>query len=439
MNEHEKIELRSEEVQEILGTPPGWMIRRGITLISLVMLVLLTGSYFFKYPDLIRGRITVISRNPPVTLVAKASGKIDHLFVTDKQQVKPGEVLAILENPAFYSDVYRLEMWLDSIRKFFEAPGKLDMIRSDDNLILGQIHPYYTAFISQLSEYVNFMRFDLYRERMESLRRNVADQERYLQQQVNQSRILDDKLQLSRRQLDRDKELSVQGVISASDLEKSEAEYLGNELNHRNSIANLTGTRNQINQMQRQISELQAERGEQANRLLAGLREKYDNLTAQIKAWEQTYVFKTPVEGTVTFTSIWSENQQVVTGAPVFSVVPDERMQIIGRIEIPLSGSGKVKTGQKVKIKLDNYPHLEYGMLDGTITSISLVPVTAPGGVVYTAETDLPRGMVTNYGKELPFNQEMMGTAEVVTNDRRLIERLIQPLTSLIRDRILTH
>lgn len=439
MNEHERIELRSEEVQEILGTPPGWITRRGITLISVVILVLVAGSYFFKYPDLIRGRITVISRNPPVTLVAKASGKIDHLFVTDKQHVKPGDVLAILENPAFYSDVFSLEVWLDSIRQSFESPEKLIRTGPDDNLILGQIHPYYTAFISHLSEYTGFMRFDLYRERMESLRRQVNDQEKYLQQLVNQSRILDDKLQLSRRQFGRDKELAGQGVISASDLEKSEAEYLSNELNHRNSIANLTSTRNQINHMQRQISELQAERGEQASRLLAGLREKYDNLAAQIKAWEQTYVFKTPVEGTVTFTSIWSENQQVVTGAPVFSVVPDERMQIIGRIEIPLSGSGKVAAGQKVKIKLDNYPHLEYGMLEGNITSISLVPVTVPGGVFYTAETELPRGMVTNYGKELPFNQEMMGTAEVVTNDRRLIERLFQPLASLIRDRILTH
>lgn len=437
--EENSIELRSEEVQEILGTPPGWIIRRGITLISLVVLILLIGSYFFKYPDIIKGRVTIISKNPPVTLVAKANGKIDNLFITDQQKVVAGDVLAILENPAFYRDVFKLQARLDTVRNIFDAPEGFRNLNFDENLMLGQIHPFYAAFVSQCSEFVNFVRYDLYQERIETLRRQVSDQERYLQQLVSQARILDDKLQLSRRQYNRDSELARQNVISASDLEKSEAEFLGNELNHRTAIANMTSTRNQINQMQRQISELQAEKGEQTNRLLAGLREKYDNLVTQISVWEQTYVFKTPIDGAVTFTNIWSENQQVTTGTSVFSVVPQENAEIIGRVEFPITGSGKVESGQKVKIKLDNYPHLEYGMLDGQITQISLVPVNSPQGIFYTAELDLRGGLVTNYGIDLPFNQEMAGIAEIITKDRRLIERLVQPLTSVFRERILTH
>lgn len=433
------IELRSEEVQEILGTPPGWIIGRGITLISLVVLVLLIGSYFFKYPDIIKGRVTIISKNPPVTMVAKANGKIINLFVTDQQRVISGNVLAILENPAYYRDVFKLQAWLDSVKSIFDAPEGFIHLKLYESLTLGQIHPFYAAFVSQCSEFVNFTRFDLYQERIETIRRQVADQEGYLQQLVNQARIFDDKLQLSRRQYNRDAELARQNVITASDLEKSEAEFLGNELNHRTAIANITSTRNQINLMQRQISELQAEKGEQANRLLAGLREKFDNLLAQISVWEQTYVFKTPIDGTVTFTSVWSENQQVTDGTSVFSVVPAENTEIIGRVEFPLAGSGKVEPGQKVKIKLDNYPHLEYGMLEGQITHISLVPVNSNQGAFYTAELDLRGGLATNYGIDLPFNQEMAGVAEIVTKDRRLIERLIQPLTSLFRERILTH
>jgi HlyD family secretion protein len=42
---------------------------------------------------------------------------------------------------------------------------------------------------------------------------------------------------------------------------------------------------------------------------------------------------------------------------------------------------------------------------------------------------------VTNYKKELPFNQEMQGTAEIITKDRRLIERLVEPLVSVFRER----
>jgi multidrug resistance efflux pump len=439
MNDFDKVEIRSEEVQEILGTPPGWLIRRGTTVISLIVLVLLAGSYFFRYPDMIKGRITILSRNPPVSLVARANGKIDHLYVTDQQKVKEGDILAVLENPASYRDVYRLQKQLDTLQSAFDRPEVFFSLSFETSLILGQINPLYTALVNQHSEFVNFQKFDLFRERTETLRRQAEDQGVYLQQLVNQARILDDKLQLSRRQFNRDSELARQGVISASDLEKSESEHLGNELNHRNAIAGMTSTRNQINQMQRQIAELQAERGEQANRLLAALREKYDNLIAGIGEWEQTYVFKTPIAGKVTFTSIWSENQQVSLGTPVFSIVPDEGSAIIGRVEIPLAGSGKVEPGQRVKIKLDNYPHLEYGILDGIISTISLVPVNGPEGAFYTAELELSRGLVTNYGNQLAFNQEMMGTAEIITKDRRLIERFVQPLTSVIRDRILTH
>jgi len=146
-----------------------------------------------------------------------------------------------------------------------------------------------------------------------------------------------------------------------------------------------------------------------------------------------------PIAGKVTFTRIWSENQQVTAGTPVFTVVPHESNNIIGRVEIPVAGSGKVETGQKVKIKLENYPHLEYGMLDGQVKMISLVPVQTETGLVYTAELSLPSGLTTNYGIDLGFNQEMAGSAEIITKDRKLIERLVQPLSSLVRERILTN
>lgn len=439
MAENIDIEIRSEEVQEILGAPPAWLIRWGITLMTGVVLLLLLGSYIFKYPDIITGRVTIISRNPPATLVARANGKIDHLFVEDQQRITAGQVLAILENPARYTDVLALRNRLDTIRIYLEKPEELDGLKLDDNLQLGLIQSAYSSFVAQCTELVSFSEYDLYRTRIETLSRQVSDQERYLQQLTNQARILDDKLQLSRRQLDRDTELARQNVISASDLEKTESEYLQNELNHRTAVANLTSTRNQINQMQRQVAELRAERGEQLNKLLAGLREKFDNLVSQISAWEMTYVFRAPIAGTVTFTSIWSENQQVSLGNAVFSVVPDKNLEIIGRLEIPLTGSGKVEPGQRVKVKLDNFPYMEYGMLEGRISTISLVPSVTPQGAFYTAELDLPGGLRTNYKIDLAFNQEMMGSAEVITKDRRLLERLVQPLTSVVRDRILTH
>ena len=84
----DKIEIRSEEVQDILGATPTWIIRAGISVILLVVVFILIGSWFFKYPDIIQSRITLTTQNPPASLFAKSSGKITDIFVSEKQEVK---------------------------------------------------------------------------------------------------------------------------------------------------------------------------------------------------------------------------------------------------------------------------------------------------------------------------------------------------------------
>jgi HlyD family secretion protein len=90
--------------------------------------------------------------------------------------------------------------------------------------------------------------------------------------------------------------------------------------------------------------------------------------------------------------------------------------------------SGKVKQGQMVNIKLSSFPYMEYGMLRGIIKSKSMVP----SGDAYIIEIELPDGLTTLYGKKLEFTQNMSGTAEILTEDQRLLQKMINPLRYLI-------
>ena len=58
-------DIRSDEVTEIIGKMPHWILRRGITIIALLCIMVLTGAYFFKYPDIIPAKVTISSGNPP--------------------------------------------------------------------------------------------------------------------------------------------------------------------------------------------------------------------------------------------------------------------------------------------------------------------------------------------------------------------------------------
>ena len=430
----DKIELRSEEVQEIMGTPPVWIVRWGITIILMVLAVLLAGSFFYKYPDLIDARITILSENPPVQVVARSDGKLVNIFIADKQKVEAGQLLGIIENPANYADVYKLADELDSIKNYFEQPLMFNNLAFDNEYNLGQNHSYYASWVSQLRDYQTFLKFNTIGQRILSLEKQVADYRNYIEKLRQQIAVLNKDYILATSQFKRDSTLHVRKVMSDVDFEKSEAAMLKQKYNYENAMTNLASTQITVNQLVQQIQEQRVMNGETENKLLAVLKERYDNLVSQLKAWEQSFVLKSPIVGVVTFNSFWSVNQFVGNGNVVFTVVPFSEQKIIGKAMVPLAGAGKVEVGQRVNIKLDNYPYMEFGLLEGKIANISMVPVASDKGGYYTAEIELTQKLVTNYKKELPFNQEMQGNAEIITKDRRLIERLIDPLVSVFRE-----
>jgi hypothetical protein len=154
-------------------------------------------------------------------------------------------------------------------------------------------------------------------------------------------------------------------------------------------------------------------------------------LLDNIKSWEQKYVFKAPFDGKVQFLKFYNENQFVQSGEQVFTIVPKEE-KAFGQVILPAQGSGKIKIGQEVIIKLDNYPYMEYGSITGRVKSISLT--TSPTKTekseidTYLVLVDFPNQLKTNYGTKLDFKAEAKGTAEIITNDRRLIQRLFDNL-----------
>ncbi len=435
MADIDKIEIRSEEVQEIMGTPPKWIIRWGIVIIFFVVMTLLAGSYFYKYPDLIKAQITIVSENPPVSIVARADGKLNNIFVADKQVVTANTILGIIENTADYEDAYELIGFLDSVQHYFNQPKLFNTLMFNKEYSLGQNHSYYSSLVSQLRDYQTSVNYNTFEQKIKSLEKQVADYANYYEKLRQQISVLNQDYVLASSQFHRDSTLHLRKVMTDVDYEKSQAAMLKQKYAYQNAMTELASTQITMNQLKQQIQEQKVLNSESENKLMAALKEKYDNLVNQLKAWEQAYVLKTPIAGQVTFTNFWSVNQFVSAGNVVFNVVPEKEQKIIGKATVPIAGAGKVEVGQRVNIKLDNYPYMEYGMLEGRITNISMVPVSNEKGGYYTAEIKLFNNLVTNYKKELPFNQEMQGNAEIITKDRRLIERLVEPLVSIFREK----
>jgi len=141
-------------------------------------------------------------------------------------------------------------------------------------------------------------------------------------------------------------------------------------------------------------------------------------------------LFKSNIEGEVSFMKIWSKNQTVNLGDFVFTVIPKNHSSYVCKLQAPVLNSGKVKVGQDVNIRLINYPDNEFGILKGKVKDISLVP-NIEG--LYLIDVELPKKLITTHGKEIEFKQEMEGIAEIITEDLRLIERFFYQLKDLFK------
>jgi len=430
-NEAQNINLRSEEVKEILGRPPRWMIRWGITVIFTIVAALIIGSWFFKYPDVVPSQIIVTTENPPSPIVAQVGGKIEHLFVENKEKVKKDEPLAVIEDAAHYKDVLQLENKLEDFKTDFE---KNNIARADFAMeyTLGDIQSYYASFLKRLEDFEHFKKLNYHNKKIASLKQEEKRYRQHYQKLLNQRDISKKELKLAKKQFQRDSVLFEKGVIPEAEYERSETSLLQKRYALEQTEISLSNARIQLSKIEQNILDMELNHQQQRNKLELALMEAYDNLKGSIDRWKRKFYMKAPTPGDVTFTNYWSENQYVQAGKRVMTVIPENEGEIIGKMTLGFRGAGKVEVGQQVNISFANYPKMEYGMVKGVVNSISMVPENK----VYTVEVDLPNGLTTFYGAELEFSQQMQGTAEVITEEVRLLERIVRPLRYIINKNI---
>lgn len=433
-NEEKKykaIELRSEEVQEVMSEIPPWILRRGITTLFVIVMALLIGSWFFKYPDVIRADITVTSLEPPASILARSSGKMDEIFIKNNEAVVPETPLAVIQNPAKTGDMLELM----NMMKVWETDTYSDEIvrkfLAGQSLSLGSIQSVYAAFLSSLNDYQNYRTLNYYPQKIASQKEQLIAQKEYYNRILKQAPVVREQFRTSKNIFERDSVLLAKNVISGNEYDISKSSFLQNKQAYLSFEASLKQSELQLMQGEENLLDLQQQATELEHKYRLSLQNSAEALSAHIKAWEQDYLLVSPVAGTVNQMGVWSNNQNVNIGETVFTVIPTQQDTPKGKASLPVQGAGKVKVGQRVNVRINNFPDQEFGYLTGRVESISSVP-TAEG--FYVVEINFPEGMVTNYGRTLPITQQMIGSANIITDDLRLIERFFMPIKKLLKN-----
>lgn len=425
MEKKKEIELRCEEVQEILTRPPHALVRWGITVFFIVLALFFIGGCFFKYPDVITAEITITTEHPPVWIVARSSGKIRELYHKDRDSIRTEEIIAVLENPAKTEDVLLLKRELVT---FNPTDSSVCSRSFPEKLVLGSIQGAYAAFLKSLTDYRNFLSLNLYEQKIEATRKELQEYRNYISHLNRQAELDMEQVKIASTVHNREKLLFDKGLTAQSEYEEAKQTFLNRQQGREQLMTSISSARIQEAQLQQNIIETQMERSREANNLGIALKTTCNELRVGISDWELNCLFISPANGILSYNHIWQENQNVNSGDKVFSVVAGETGDIIGKIKLPVNGSGKVMPGQRVNIRVTGYPYMEFGFLTGKVVSVSLL---ADDESIYTVTVSLPQDLHTSYGKSLDFKGELSGTAEVMTDERSITARLLSPLRYL--------
>ena len=411
------VKIYSEEVRDVLSDPPKAILKWGNTFLLIFIIILFLLSWYIKYPDIVSSQILITTNIPPEKIIAKTTGKIETILVMDKAMVQENTPLAIIQNTANYKDVFLLKKLLEKHPKGINFNFKLI-----ENAQLGDIESAYSTF--HAAYIANELNTDLQPYKVEGTAQNsesvqIRARLAILQQQksLNESELL-----LQKSDVNRYETLFNKGVISAQDFENKKLGYLQAEKSYRSLLSTISQLKSNLIDNSKNSKSTKINGTKEDINLESSKIQAFYLLKKVIKDWELAYVLQSSFVGKVSFLQIWTANQTITTGDAIFAVIPTVEKGYIGKLKAPALNSGKIQVGQEVNIRLTNFPDSQYGMLNGKIKNISLTP--DKDGNLWI-DVRLPKTLVTSYNKKIPFQQEMSGSAEIITEDLRLTERLL--------------
>ncbi len=421
---------RSRETDEIFGRLPSWIIRWGITVIACILLGIVVACYFIKYPQTLTSDIVLNSDNPPSDLVARYSGILDSVYVADGASVEKGDVIALIATPAEYVDLCAAENLLLQLDDSLTLNNAKEVVQLQ-GLKLGDLQNEWISLQRSCTDYLNWIRLNQAGRKIAMLGALEKESAEYAGLLELERENLREDVHYSTIAFRRDSTLHADQLISQAELEQSIMSMHAKENELTSLNASISNARISNLELQRQVLELRLQQSSEEISYQQDIHREVRQMMASMAAWKETYAFLAPFPGRVSLQNVWSRGQHINIGDLVASVSRSEGLIISGRLKVPSSGFGKVKKGQRVIVRLNGYPYMEFGVLSGVVSTISSVPEQSSGGLVYTVTVTFPNGMETTYHRTLPFVQQMDGQAEIVTEDMRLIEQFVRPIRSL--------
>lgn len=429
------IPQRTEEVRDIIERMPNNFAKYITYLVLGIIGLLVLFGFIVKYPDVVKGEVIIFAQKAPLKIIAEQNGRLKINNVNSQDIVKTGQLIAWIENPAQPLLVQQVKNSILTLT-LKELNARLLYNTLPKNINLGDLTLPYSSYLTCLKQLADYHDHKLYDKQEHTLTKILQEQQYALVTLKEKENLSKDNIKLNQKTLERDSILFTRKIISQAEYEQSLASNISTTDYYKTSVRNTASIREQISNTENSIQQNKIAKTEKELQLELELMTAHNNLIDKIALWERQYLIVSPMDGRVQFLKFWRENQFLQAGESLFSIIPDQN-NLMGQVSLPISGAGKVKEGQRVIVKMADYPYMEYGFITASVTNIGLINTSLQTGEgtldTYMVTLDFTNGLTTNYGATLDFKFEAKGIAEIVTKDRRLIERFFDNLKYIVQ------
>jgi HlyD family secretion protein len=409
-------------LEEMTSIRPSHFVKWGIPYFLLFIIFIIGICWLIKYPEIINATATLNSINAPKHVLTRVEGKIVKILSKEGEEVKSGQVLAYMESVANANDIMQISNQLDSMNilinenkfdeliKFF--PFHTKKIHHHYNL--GELSVSYETFIQSFIKFREYLKTGFYQKKIMMLQIDLENLQKQYEIFVEQKKLIEQDLSLSNESYEATESLAIEKVVSPLEYRTEKSKLISKQLAIPQIKSAILSNKMQQNEKFKEIIELKNLMLTEQNSFVQSLQ----TIKSQLLEWEKKYILKAPIAGRLSFKGFFQEYQEFKIGQIAFTIHPNNTVYN-AELNIPQFNFGKVKVGQQIYLKLQAYPSEQYGSVIGKIDFINPNPTDSG----YIARAILPNGIYTTNKRELQFQSGLLGKAEIVTKELRLLER----------------
>lgn len=267
---------------------------------------------------------------------------------------------------------------------------------------------------------------------MQAQKRALTNEQAALQSQL---KLTDEKLALLNRQQSNLNQLNKNGFLSNIEREQQQQALLDAKQEKQNLARLLMQQENQLSQLSFNIANVPQQYTLRINSLKRQQADVQNQLT-QIKSNYQ-YTVTASNSGTVTGIQV-VEGETLTQAKPLLHIIP-EGSELVAELLLPTRSAGFIALGNDTRLRFDAFPYQRFGFINSKISRIDKALIT-PNEIrlpialqepVYRLRATLSQQQMQAYGKAFELKSGMLFEADIMLEQRTLIEWLLEPLYSL--------